>query len=346
MTAGAVATLSNFTYPLGITHENAVGNAPSPSFIAVAPDAAHLAVAIRQIVPFSTEYDPYIVDVSTHAVIKVPLSTPITTASEGSPRRLFTWADNHTLVLFEQGGSDKNTYGFNIQTGALTQLHGIQGALEGVARCGTLFYETLGAAALVSSSDPNHATAAPTLIHRYNLATSVEIGTPLNIGDATTSGGSEGVIDRGGWDASRDGTKLVYQHETATFTNNALKLSSQWFAASADGSNATAILPHLTSNTGAFMSIAPNGQVVAVTNANPSPNVVSGPLPGSSSSIEVFYDAPSATGLPAWYPYSNSFYATGGQDYSPAGLEVFTLGTASHATGTVIGPGVFPASLP
>ena len=78
--SAATATLSNFVYPLGIQDENAVGNAPTPTLIAVAPDAHHLAVAITQYVPFSVEFNPYIVDTSTHAVTKVPLAHPITNA--------------------------------------------------------------------------------------------------------------------------------------------------------------------------------------------------------------------------------------------------------------------------
>ena len=54
-------------------------------------------------------------------------------------------------------------------------------------------------------------------------------------------------------------------------------ITSTWFAANADGSGAVAILPKLTSESGARMAISPDATQVAVTNANPTPNVASGP---------------------------------------------------------------------
>jgi hypothetical protein len=81
----------NFMYPLGIPDEGAVGNQPFLSFTAIAPDAAHLAVAVQQDVPFMEEYNPYIVDTSTHAVTRVMLASPIHIANSDTAPRLFAW---------------------------------------------------------------------------------------------------------------------------------------------------------------------------------------------------------------------------------------------------------------
>ncbi|HEX3272782.1 MAG TPA: hypothetical protein VHR15_19210, partial [Ktedonobacterales bacterium] len=95
-----LGTISNFVYPLGIPDEGAVGNQPFLSFTAIAPDAAHLAVAVQQDVPFMEEYNPYIVDTATHAVTRVMLASPIHIANSDTAPRLFAWADTHTLIIF------------------------------------------------------------------------------------------------------------------------------------------------------------------------------------------------------------------------------------------------------
>ncbi len=338
--------LSNFTYPLGIPDENAVGNAPTISFTAIAPDGAHLAVAIQQVVPFTAEYDPFIVDTATHAVSKVPLPHPITVANTTEPPRLFAWADTRTLIIFANPAvSNRNaageSYSYNITTHVLTPLPGITGAIEGAVRCSTLFYLSIGSFTAVSASDPNHTMAAPTYINRYDLASHSSIGSPVMIGQASTFPGAEGEVDYGGWDASSDGSRIVYQHETVAAGP---KISSTWFVANADGSAKSAILPAVTSSNGARMAISPNGKQAAVTDANPSPNVASGPLSGGSA---VFYDSPSGDGQPAWLANSSGFFASSVPPYTPDSVLLYAPCGAVHCTGApVVAKANNPATLP
>jgi hypothetical protein len=338
--------LSNFMYPLGIPDENAVGNAPSLTFSAVAPDAAHLAVAVQQLVPFTAEYDPFIVDTSTHAVTKVPLPQPITVANTDRPPRLFAWADTHTLIIFanppvsNRSQSGPAAYSYNTNTSILTPLPGVTGAIEGVVRCSTLFYLTLGPFAVVSASDPNHTMAAPTYLNRYDLSSHTAIGAAVNIGQASTFPGAEGEVDYAGWDASPDGSRIAYQHETVAAGPT---ISSTWFAANADGSGAAAILPAVTSNSGARMAISPDGKQVAVTNANPSPNVASGPMSGGST---VFFDSPSGDGQPAWLPNGRGFFARSVPPHSPQSVLFYSPCGNPHCNGTqVVAKADYPATL-
>jgi hypothetical protein len=337
--SAATATLSNFVYPLGIQDENAVGNAPTPTITTVSPDARHLAVAITQYVPFSAEFNPYIVDTSTHVVTKVPLAHPITNAQSDQPQRLFAWADNHTLIIFSGASSPAQSY--DLTTNSLTTLAGTEGAIEGVVRCSTLFYMTY--TGINVSSSP----VVPELIHRYDLASHTAIGAPITIGTAGTWGGAEGEIFYGGWDVSADGAHIAYQSlaSTVTGSGSGMTQSSHWYAANADGSSAVSILPSLTSNDPAYLAVSPDGSQVAVTSADPAPNVASGPMSGGATR---FYDSPNGFSHPAWRADSQAFYASKLQyiDASDT-IAQFLLGAGAHATGsTAISPGDMPVSLP
>jgi hypothetical protein len=337
-----LGTISNFVYPLGIPDEGAVGNNPFLSFTAIAPDAAHLAVAVQQDVPFQEEYNPYIVDTATHAVTRVMLANPIRIANSDTAPRLFAWADSHTLIIFASpplgSGTGGPAYSYDINTKALTPLTGVNGAIEGVVRCGVLFYSTLGS--FSGLGDANHSQVATISLNRYDLAGATAIGSPIDLGKASTYGGAEGAIDYAGWDASPDGSKIVYQHEAVA---GGPKITSTWFAANADGSGALAILPQLTSQNGARMAISPDGAQVAVTNANPAPNVASGPTSGGST---VFFDKPYGFSQPAWLANSTGFFSDNGI-LTPNQVTLFSPCGSSHCNGaSAVVKATYPATLP
>lgn len=354
LNGGAVTTLSNFVYPLGIPDEGAVGNTPSPSFITWSPDGKHLGVMIQQIVPFSAEYDPFIVDTSTHAVTKVPLPGAISVPSEETPKRLITWADNHTLIIMDGLANAPNVYSYDITSNALSTLPGISNAVEGVARCGVLYYLKLTAfSPLAGDNSGNHFKVASGQINRYDLTSHTSIGSAYTIGDATTFAGSEGQITIMGWDVSRDGTKVAYQQTKATLTpgqNAGMALVSHFFAANADGSGATPILngaPAATSNSESEIAISPSGALVAVTDANPTPNVLTGSMSGGSPRAYT----PDATGTAAWLADSSGFDASKVSQSAVTDIYRYLLSTplngAGQAPGTNQVPGgTFPATLP
>jgi hypothetical protein len=349
----APAQLSNFSYPLGLPDEGFSGNQTVPGYVAISPDGHHIAVDEDVFVPFTEEVYPYVVDTSTHAVARVMLPAyPFTPDEEP---RLLAWADNHTLIVFQglsnRGGSSTNTYAYDISTNSATPLPGITGAVEGEVRCSTLYWMDLGTFTVLSGSDPNHTSKAPERIHRYDLTSHTEIGSPITISDASTYGGAEGQVDYAGWDVSRDNTKLVYQHMTVTFSGGNPHQSSQFFAANADGTGATQILtgpPPVTSTTGARLSISPDGTKVAVTNAQGTPTVATGPTSGTGGTL--FY-SPDASGQPAWLSDNSGFLATVGVESEPPNdIYQYLLatppvggrvpGTEVHAAGTD------PATLP
>jgi hypothetical protein len=339
------STLSSFTYPLGIPDENTVGNAPSLTVSAFAPDAKHLAVAVQQNVPFTAEYDPYVVDTSTLAVTRILLPSPIKIANSDRIPRLFAWADPQTLIVFANpalnGAPAGPTYSYNIVTKALTPLAGAKGAIEGVVRCSTLFYSTVGTFAIISPSDPNHTQSAPLFLNRYDLSTNAVVGAPIKIGEASTWAGAEGDVDYAGWDASQDGKRIAYQTEKVT---PGPTIVSTWFAANADGTGASPILLKVTSNQGARMAISPDGAQVAVTEAMPAPDAVSGTMSGGPAT---FYDTPLGFAQPAWLANSHGFFASSSTTSSPISVILYVPCGTAHCSGTtVIAKASYPATLP
>jgi hypothetical protein len=348
----APSQLSSFSYPLGLPDEGFAGNQTVPGFLAVSPDGAHIAVDEIVFVPFTEEIYPYVVDTATHAVTRVILPAYPHTPDEEP--RLLAWADSHTLIVFQgisnRGGASTATYAYDITTHTATLLPDVTNGVEGVVRCSTLYWMDTGASTMLSPADPNHTSTAPERIHRYNLASHTEIGSPITIGVAVTAAGSEGQVDFAGWDVSRDNTKLVYQQLSVTSPGGTVQASSQFFAANADGTGFAPILtgpPPVTSMTGAHLAIAPDGTKVAVTNAQGTPTVGTGPITGTGGTL--FY-TPDAVGLPAWLPDSSGFLSTKVDQTPASDIYQYLLATppvGGRIPGTEVHPqGTDPATLP
>jgi hypothetical protein len=337
--------LSDFHYPLGLPDESFEAATETLGRMTVSPDGHHIGVIVDVFVPNSRGYYPYVVDTTTHAVTRVGTIGGYN-ASSNEPRQL-TWADNQTLLIFPgiRGvpGTDP-VYSYNITTAAVTPLAGVTGVVEGVARCGVLFY--MDFTDRTALSDADHTRIFNERIHRYNLASHTEIGSPVTISDAYTWGGAEGDIFYAGWDVTRDGARLAWQHAAVTGVE---ALTSTFQSANADGSGSGAILtgpPAATARSMTYLAISADGSLVAVTNATPSPTVVTGPITGGGA---IRYYSPDSGAPPAWLPDGSGFLA-GGDNFTP-GVYQFLLATpldgSGRAHGTVAhATGIYPATLP
>lgn len=347
------ATLSNFVYPLGLPDETTFGQA-LPASIAWAPDGRHLAVSINVVVPFAVYSYPFVVDTASHAVSRVTLPEyPKTAATDDWEReRLLTWADNNTLVVLSGFDGAANpaagAYKYDISTHAATALPGVTHAADGVVRCSTLYYLELTPESNIGSGYMR----GTGLLHRYDLATHSEVGSPVTLGDTASFGGAEGAVMGMGWDVSPDQSYIVYQHTTFAVptTPSSTGLTSQFMAAKPDGSAAVHILPRAGSNSTARVAVSPDGHQVVVTDANPAPNVATGPILGGSDR----YYSPDACAQPAWLPDSSGFDATSCDASSSGGLGTnivryllsTPLGALGRSPGTLAHPNAgYPATL-
>ncbi|HEU5370550.1 MAG TPA: hypothetical protein VFU69_18905, partial [Ktedonobacterales bacterium] len=300
-------TLSHFVYPLGLPSEGEFGN-DSLVALAWAPDAQHLAVAVAVNVGMGQYLFPYVVDTKSHAVTRVKLSDSSGIPERAAPNRVFAWADNHTLLIFgafsggNNGSGGTVSYSYDIPSSSLTPLPGVTAAYEGVVRCSTLFYLEITPLTPIVSGRFKGAGR----LHRYDLTSHSEIGSPIMLGDTSTFSGAEGNVTLMGWDVSPDGKRIAYQKTSVSLGgNNQIVLTSKFIAANADGSGARPILTGATSSTAAFLAISPDGKQVAVTNAAPTPTVLSGSMSGGAAH---FYQ-PDAAGPPVWLAGSTQFEA-------------------------------------
>lgn len=322
---GPETVLSTFSYPLGLPDEGQYGDAALTA-LAWAPDAQHLVVAAAVSEPYVEALYPYIVDTNTHAVTRVTLPASALASERESVHRVFAWADDHTLIIFGGFGGGSNgsggtvTYRYDLSQNSLTPLPGVTAAYEGVVRCNTLFYLEVSPLAQIGGSTSSKGSA---LLHRYDLTTQSEIGAPITLGDTSTFRGAEGDVSLLGWDASLDGTKIAYQQTHVSLDSYQQPVTtSKFFAANADGSGATSILTGATANNQAFLAISPDGRLVAVTNAQPTPAVLSGSLSGGAA----HYYQPDAEGPPMWLADSSGFEADMPLG-SDQGIEHWTLNT-------------------
>ena len=337
-------TLSTFTYPLGLPHEGEFGGA-SLVALAWAPDAQHLVVAVSVNDGPTRALFPYIVDTTTHAVTRVLLPESALVSEKGAVNRVFAWVDNHTLLIFggfsggTAGSAGTVTYSYDLTSASLTPLPGVTAAYEGVVRGSTLFYLEITPLSQIGTSGRYKGSAR---LHRYDLTSHREIGTPLTLGDTSTFNGAEGDVTLMGWDASPDGTHIAYQQTSVSTSGSGQPaITSKFFAARADGSGAIAILSGAISTSPAYLAISPDGKLVAVTNAQPTPTVLSGSMSGGSA----HYYQPDADGPPVWLN-STQFEAERSAG-SGGAIERWQLNTAGgRRAGAVVHTGGTPATLP
>jgi hypothetical protein len=341
LAGGAVQTLGTFTYPLGLPNETSANLAHIDS-IAWAPDGHHLAVMmgvnLPDVIPF--EY-PYIVDTATHTATRVTLPGNV----PAGLRRLLAWTGDATLLIFtgiepqhvEAGAATGVAYQYDLATGTVSTLPGVVSPAEGVVRCSTLYWLELPALAVIgTTSFGTQVFRGHALLHRYNLTTHAEIGSPISLGDTMSEEGSAAgqQVEAPGWDVSPDGTTLAYQQMTVAAPSGAI--SSHFLAAHSDGSASHPVLnggPGATSSSPSFVSVSPNGAQVAVTAAEPTPDVLSGAVAGGT--LRAY--TPDASGEAAWLSDSSGFDAVTYLGGSTPALYRYLLSTPLNGAGQAPG---------
>jgi len=368
LNGGAVGQISHFVYPLGLPHEDEF--APTrPTFTTWAPDGKHLATFMQVITPVNqvTLY-PFVVDTLTHSVTQVPLPTGLSLSSptfmEWARERGLAWADNHTLLILAP--SDVGLGGFlpfhstplryDLTTQTVTPLPGVHDSIQGVVRCGTLFYLAMTEMTEFLACVQNPPSPAfywnrgAAFLHRYNLATHTEIGYPYTLGQTSSCPFlNDGKADAMGWDVSADGSLLVYQQTSVTqLSPFSIQTTSQFMALQFNTTPPTPILIGAQSSEDAYVAIAPDQKDVVVAATMPFGQPLTAPVywgtvaGGAASSL-----SPSAGGLPAWYADSTGFAASqAGGEIPDGGLDIeqYQLGVP-NAVGQ-IATADHPTSLP
>ncbi len=317
--AGNPATaLSDFSYPLPVPNGPALGES-SPAALLWSPDGNHLAVAFAPAQPGAgINCYPFILDVQTQAITRVVLPAYPTGAKAPTATHL-AWADAQTLLIFGTapagagvsappglaGSAGTTSYRYNLTNGQATALPGITTAASGSVRGTTLFYLELTPLSQMAGAAGFYKGSA--LLHRYDLTSQQEVGTPLMLGDTLASITPRTMLIPG-WDASPDGSQIVYQQMSVTLAAGATRpaVTSLFWAAQADGTGAVPILAGIASSSAARLSISPDGALVAATGIQPGPGTYAESLKGGA--VHAF--TPANASAPAWLSDSSGFDAS------------------------------------
>jgi hypothetical protein len=142
-----------------------------------------------------------------------------------------------------------------------------------------------------------------------------------------------------GWDASADGTHVVYQVVTPGPGAPEGIASSKFYYANADGSGASQIASYTSTNHLARMLISPNGALVAISAALPTPSVITASVSSSGGSGDPNLHAyhPDAYDFPVWKWDSSEFWAateaTSDIGSGTSNIYAFTVSTSSSTVG-------------
>lgn len=253
----------------------------------------------------------FVVNVATGSFDPIPNTDALTN------ERSVAWLDNSTLLI--SGGTV-----YTLGASSLQTLPGA-GGIEAVVRGDTLFYLSMGG---------SYPTITATL-SRYSLS-GRHVLNSISLGSfQLPQGRSPGDFHFQGWDASPDGSHVVYQVTAAGPAGDSQLegiASSHIFYANADGSGQRAILQYMTTTNAVRIRFSPNGTQVAVTEAEPLPDIITGCVNSSGASGDPCfhsYALPSgqySANYPAWAADGHTFLVE-----SNGNLYRFTMGASSGA---------------
>lgn len=325
----APSQITHLTVPAGECIRN--NNWIPPTF---SPDLRHIVSSwtITSCGDMGPADDLYVVDVSTGSATMVQRDNG---GEYDLRQRAAGWVDNNTIWFMDKINIAEVTIGGTptalARIGTDTGNHWIS-LVEGVLRGHTLFYSTTTLNTIVSGS-VNYTYA----LQRFDMSSHTTLGGTVDLG----SGWDCQCLARNafynsaltpGFDVSPDGSHIVYQQVTPDpSTTSSGVASSQFFYANADGSGASRIASYATAASFVSMQLAPSGQVVAVTNALPSPSVFTASVtsPGHSGDPGLTFYTTDAGSYPVWNWDGRSFWASG--SLRSGDLVHFTVGTPAAA---------------
>ncbi|HKV82977.1 MAG TPA: hypothetical protein VJN88_00380 [Ktedonobacterales bacterium] len=283
----------------------------------ISPDGQHIAVVGGAGCGDGQSHGSvFVVNVATGSFDPVPNTDALTNA------RSVAWLNDSTLLI---SGANVYTLGSpGVQSLPNFTTPGVNVTAEAVVRGDSLFYLTTGGA---------YATALSATLHRYSLSAHHDLNT-ISLGSfELPQGRSPGDFHFQGWDASPDGMHVVYQVTSPGPAGDSQLegiSSSRVMYANADGSGATRILSYMSTTNAVRMRFSPDGSQVAVTEAEPAPDIITGCVSSAGGSGDPCFHVYTLTAgqfsgnYPAWAADGHSFLVE-----SNGSLYRFTVGTAN-----------------
>ncbi len=272
-----------------------------------------------------------IVDVSSGTV------TPVGSAGANNTisltERVDGWVDNSTIWYINYTGL--YTYALGASTPTLVAT--LNQPFDAVLRGSTLFW---------TQFSNTGSGGGPATLHRYDMNTHSDLGTSVNLGTTTNCHCSAGDLMIPGWDASPDGSHIAYQVVTPAGSGNLNEVgSSHFYYANADGSGASQIASYVSTDHLARLLISPNGQLIAISTALPSPSVITASVnsPGHNGDPNLHFYSPDGVSFPVWKWDSATFWAAraepgnGDGSGTPPNIEHYSVGSATGSLGVAGG---------
>ena len=232
----------------------------------------------------------YIINASTGAATEVPASDIRLSLRQTG------WVDNSTIWWIK--GKQLLTYTVGGANHLVSALSG-DVVWDAALRGSTLFYTT---------SVGNSYQLA-----RFDMASNTLLGGVISLGSIAVCQCARGDALSPGFDVSADGAHVVYQKITPGGNTIEGVGSSAFYYANADSSGARQIASAAKAAAFVKMQLSPNGQLVAVARAEPSPNSVfsaSVTSPGNSDDPNLRFYEIDAHSYPVWNADGATFWAS------------------------------------
>ncbi|HEU5347111.1 MAG TPA: hypothetical protein VFU63_00735, partial [Ktedonobacterales bacterium] len=177
---------------------------------------------------------------------------------------------------------------------------------------------------------------------RFNLTSHSVLAGAINLGTHNPCACSRNDALTPGFDVSADGAHVVYQKIAPVVGSSDAEgvASSQFFYANADGSGAARIASVAIAASMVKMQISPNGHLVAVARAEPTPSVFTASVTsaGLSGDPNLHFYTPDGRSYPVWKTDSVTFWVStndlDGLEFSPTvNIDHFTVGTHTGSVG-------------
>jgi hypothetical protein len=235
-----------------------------------------------------------IVTVSSGTVAAVPGSSG--SNSIRITQRSAGWIDNSTIWYINFNGLSTYTLGGG-STSLVSSLGGVHPE-EAALRGSTLFYE--------SGSYSGSQT-----VRRFDMSSHTILPGTISLGTTGSCACSPGDFRTPGWDVSPDGSHIAFEVVTPSSSMPGGIASALFYYANADGSGASQIAAAVLSHTIARILISPNGALIAISSAQPTPTVASASVSshGSGSDPNMRFYHPDAFDFPVWKWDSSQFWA-------------------------------------
>jgi len=237
-----------------------------------------------------------VVDVASGAVTTVPGS--YATNSIRLTQRVDGWVNTNTLWYISFSG----LFTYALGAGSTTLVATLHKPEDAVLRGSTLFW---------SNSTSGSGGGGAFSLHRFDMHTHADLGTSISLGAVGTCACSPGDYGLPGWDASPDGSRVVYQLVTPASGAADGVASARFFAANADGSGVAQIASDVATTHLATMLISPNGQLVSLAWALPTPSVITASVTsaGHHGDPNLHFYSPDGVGFAVWKWDTTSFWA-------------------------------------